>query len=290
MPINSAAIEQLYKMFDKEDADQLYRLASKVDNLEAKWRAKLADLFDQMTERMIQDLIDDGKINSKDYDFESFFMEHSLAVMMEAMKSTERLPRLPTSLAVFPKGRLPQSLKALRELWDRWRKKGEVPPRQRKIVERVKKAYIGKCQDVWRKYSEDFRAGKDMDKEYVIAKVKQASMSEFSRSKMIVETETTRYWNQVRRNVYDESPDVTHYLFVPVRDYATTEWCSTRSGLVYSKDDPLLDKETPPIHWNCRSEILPLTPLNPKHRTLINDKSRSRRQHQCKALPQGWNT
>lgn len=165
-----------------------------------------------------------------------------------------------------------------------------MPARQKEIAEKIKKAYIKKVQSVWVKYGEEFRSGITAETTEAVRQIKEGADVVYSRAKMIVETETTYYYNKSRRTVYDESPDVTHYLFVSVRDHATTKWCKTRHGLVYKKGDPLLDKETPPIHWNCRSEILPLTWHNPAHRKLIEDLSRRRRNNTCEPLPPGWTT
>jgi SPP1 gp7 family putative phage head morphogenesis protein len=174
-------------------------------------------------------------------------------------------------------------------LWDQWRKRKKVPPRQQKIADKVKKSYIKKIQQVVKKYQEKIRKGEVIEKKEISDYIRDNSKAESARAKTIVETETTRYWNTIRKNVYDESEDVTHYLFMAIRDMATTKWCKTRTGLVYAKGDPLLEKEKPPCHWNCRSEILPLTPQNPKHKKIIDDKSRWRRNHSPEPLPHGWN-
>jgi uncharacterized protein with gpF-like domain len=107
---------------------------------------------------------------------------------------------------------------------------------------------------------------------------------------MIVATETTRYYNDVRHEIYSQSEDINHFLFMSIRDFRTTEWCKTRNGLVYKKEDPLYLREKPPCHWNCRSEMVPLTDVNPRHEKMINDPSIARRNNKCKPLPPGWNT
>ena len=216
-------------------------------------------------------------------------MEHSLAVMTAGLKSTkERAQVRAARLAAPPKGKLPRSLKALREWWDKYRKSGRLPARQKAEAERLKKAFMQEIQKVWKKVSADFLSGETARNTEAVEEIRRRAGVAVSRAKMIVETETTYYFNRARREVYDESDDVTHYLFVAIRDHRTTPWCRTRHKLVYKKGDPLLDKETPPCHWYCRSELLPLTPKNQNHLRLIQDRTRARRHNSPAPLPEGW--
>lgn len=269
---------------------ELYRLAKKQDKIESKWvnqfLAELATIADYVILYVEQSGRIPG-INSSIVDFEELVLHHSLSVCKDALESLERMPKIP-HLGAPPKGKVPRSLRELMDMWDRWRKRKVIPPRQKKIAATLKKAYLQKLNSVFEKYSEEFRQGKAFSSDRTRDFIHKATEATAARAKMIVETETTHYYNQVRRDFYDRSNDVTHYLFVTVRDSATTKWCSTRKGLVYKKGDPLLDDETPPIHWNCRSEILPLTPLNPRHKAIIEDKSKARRNHRCEPLPKDW--
>lgn len=301
MSINLEAIEQVKKWLGTQEAITIVRMSNNQQRLENYWRRKLQNEFNKTLDRVLKELEKTGTIDSRDIDFEDFFMEQSLSTMGEGLKSLpvttgkqndpalqpapndSRLSKAP------PSGYVPKSFKELMELWDKWRKQGTVGRRQRVLANRVKHEYIKKVQSVWDRHGEEFREGNEASRNEVIRKIRQATRAPYARAKTIVETETTYYYNKVRRDVYDESKDVTHYLFVAIRDHRTTEWCNDRHGLVYAKDDPLLQKETPPIHWNCRSEIIPLTPLNPRHLLLIQNPSLQRRNHSCKALPPGWN-
>lgn len=294
----------LRDILGEEYVAHVVSLAAAQDSLEMKWRSRLTTAWNRNTLTAIYSLQDHGKItalNAKEIERElaEVFVGQYFDTVIRAMRSTKRMPKLPKRLS-YPKGRMPRSLKELRILWDLWKDKGQAPKRQAAIVKKVKDAYIKKCQKTWQQLERPYEQASNADRMDVIRRMQEASASEFSRSKTIVETETTRYWNQTRKDTYGGSQDVTHFLFVPVRDMATTAWCYDgyhpdsnmrgRGGLVYAKDDPLLDRETPPCHWNCRSEILPLTPLSHKHRMLINNKDRQRRAHKCTPLPAGWNS
>lgn len=291
MAINLETIRQLSKVLEPEEVRSLVRFASQQDHLEATWQLKLNSFFNKVDREVARYLFETGRLPD-DIRFDDFFTDHAFHVMKQAIViangGREEKAAPPRLSAKPPKGRIPTSLRELMVLWDRWRTKGEIPPRTKKIADRVKKAYLQKVQSIWLTYSSDFREGAEYSLKSVTDAVRKASKSQRSRSKMIVETETTYYYNKTRRDIYDKSDDVTHYLFVAIRDFRTTKWCKTRQGLVYAKTDPLLQDETPPCHWNCRSELLPLTPDNPRHKKLIENRSLWRRNNSPEPLPQGW--
>lgn len=283
MAVIKENVRLLYQFFDKAEVREIARLALAVENEETIWRNKLRDMMKSLNEKITEKLDQKGKISLKDVEgFDEFFLLQMLGVQGMTIRSTKNLSSL-------PKGKMPRNLQDLMKMWDIYRKKGELPPRVREISEKVKKAYVKKCQSVWEKSTGSFREGEVASREAAQKAVQAASKTTYSRAKMIVETETTYYYNKTRREIYDKSDDITHYLFMAIRDHRTTKWCKTRHGLVYSKDDALFDSETPPIHWNCRSEILPLSPLNPRHQQLIDDPKKLRRNHKCEPLPKGWN-
>lgn len=185
--------------------------------------------------------------------------------------------------------KIPRKYAELMKWWDMTRK-NKAPKKIQLQAAEIKKKYLAKCQTTYKKYSQLFRSGVAYDQGMVEKDVERIGETTVSRAKTIVATETTRYYNQVRKEIYDESDAITHYLYVAIRDYRTTEWCKDRNGLVYDKkDEALLKKEFPPDHYNCRSEMLPLTPFNPVHLKLINDKSLARKNNKCKPLLPGWN-
>lgn len=289
MSINIGAIYNLEKLLGSREASNVVQLAKKQERLEAIWRREMKEEIDRTTRKIISNASETGRLKLSEVNFDEIVMRHSYEVMKSGIKSTEAPPTLRgVKLAAPPPAKIPRSLKALRILWDRWRATGMMPPRQKAISNKIRKAYCAKVQSVWVKYGDEFRSGSTASITEVVRKMEEGADVAYSRAKMIVETETTYYYNKARRDIYDESPDVTHYLFVAIRDHATTKWCKSRQGLVYKKGSKILDKETPPIHWYCRSEILPLTWHNPNHRKLIEDLKRARMNNHCEPLPPGW--
>jgi SPP1 gp7 family putative phage head morphogenesis protein len=247
MSTNITAIHDLVSLLGARAASDAVHLAKAQDKVEAKWRRRMELEIKRVTEELLDNASKTGRMNFSEVDFRSIVMEQSFDVQQIAIRSTKVRPTVRAErLAGPPKTAIPKSLRALREQWDLWRRKGKMPPRQRQIAEKLKKAYIEKVQSVWRKYSEEFRSGQTASQTEAVRNIYEGASVAYSRAKMIVETETTYYYNKARRDIFDESPDVTHYMFVALRDQATTDWCKTRQGLIYKKGDPLLDKETPP--------------------------------------------
>lgn len=295
MGVRIKAIYDLTEKLGAREATHVIALSKEQERVEAKWRRRMKKEIEKITEDLLKNAEKTGRLKLSEVDFSSIVMEQSFDVLKQGITSAER--KSPASYrsnggsalsSAPPRSQIPRSLKALRIMWDDWRKKGKMPPRQRSIAEKLRKAYCEKLQSVWEKYGEEFRSGKTASVTAAVTKIQEGAGVVFSRAKMIVETETTYYYNRARREVYDESPDVTHYLFVAIRDHATTKWCKTRQGLVFKKGSSLLDKNTPPCHWNCRSEILPLTPQNPQHRRLIEDKGIKAENRRLEPLPPGW--
>jgi SPP1 gp7 family putative phage head morphogenesis protein len=275
------------------------------DEVRLKNSAKVAQALEDIWTNKVNKAISGAAVKSAEQvssgaevtapDFERFLVEHWFEIQRQALRVAQAEWEMNANAPRM--ARQPRTLKDLMELYDRWRRGLWKPRRAVTQGKDLKKRYLDAVQKAWRKHSEDFREGGETTQEEVKREIRKAAKMTSSRAQTIVRTETTRYYNQARRAYYDGSPDVTHYLFMAVRDKATTIWCTSntvngkrgRHGLVYSKDDPLLKKETPPCHYNCRSELLPLNRFNPSHQRLINDKSLARRNHQCAPLLPGWN-
>lgn len=286
---------RLASIYGPRTAGRIMLAAKEVDAIEAKWRKIWMEELRSVTDWIIEKALRTGQLDLDYVDFSDIAMTHSLDVMRQALDdSVDFMPPLPEQKRLAgkpkppPKAAVPTNFRELRILWDKFRKMKYIPPRQRSIAERVKKAYLKRVQAEWIKHGEGFRSGETAVRNEAVSAIMKGADVAYARAKMIVETETTYYYNKTRKAVFDRSADVTHYLFMAIRDHRTTEWCKSRHGLVYAKDDPLLKAESPPVHWNCRSEILPLTDLNPRHKAMIDDPSRQRRNHKCKPLPEGW--
>lgn len=285
MPVLNENVRLLSELLSADEAREAVRMAKAVDREEAKWRVKLEDFYRDLSKKISTHLESTLELPTDFSEFDEFFLLHALGIQGFTLEQVEK-----TKLAKKPPvGKLPDNLEDLRRLWDLYRTRKKLPPRVKAVVDGIKKAYIKKCQSVWREASDDLLAGKVSPKSVAEKVVEAAAKTTKARAKMIVDTETTYYYNKARTDLYDKSDDITHYLFMAIRDHRTTKWCRTRHGLVYAKDDArYYPREKPPAHFGCRSEILPLSPLNPRHKALIDDPYKLRRNHKCEPLPKGW--
>jgi SPP1 gp7 family putative phage head morphogenesis protein len=306
--VDQKAIAEIRKLLGAEAATRLAKNAREIDRIERKGSRALERVLDHITERIAGALAGDASMPSEDYiddlltaQLLDHWRDTSSAGIKETGGGVEVVGDTVVQLARRKKikgNAAPRNMRELRELYDFFRKNPEARKRFADQAKKIRKLYLKKINEYVRQRTGAIDVGAEANEQSspfrkvtraeIAVEVKKKVAVAYSRAKMTLETETTRNYNATRRAVYDTSPDVTHYLFVAVRDFRTTKWCKSRDKLVYKKGDPLLDKETPPIHWNCRSEMLPLTPQNPVHLRLINSKEHSRRNHSCEPMPRGW--
>lgn len=79
----------------------------------------------------------------------------------------------------------------------------------------------------------------------------------------LVRTKTTEIYNRGRKSYFDNDPlaqsVIGAYQFSAVMDNRTTEVCSSLDKKVFASDDDNINLLTPPLHFNCRSIIVPVT-------------------------------
>lgn len=298
--MNKSSLVFLSERLGKDETKAIYSMAEKAQSIEDKYKRKTDTVWNKIFDQAFESVKEGNPVEIDD-ELEKLFTEHFFEVCKEAYRSTKK-----DKTITMARGGIPRTLKDLMRVWDIWKKKKKAPQQQAAYARKIKEAYIQKLQETWKKYREKWESGEE-SKEEIKKKIKKEANTTQSRANNIIETENTRYWNQTRRQIYDSSPVISHYLYMPVRDMATTPWCfpgikspRTRSEaklnprglrgrgrLVYRKDDPELDNVCP-SHWNCRSELVPLTPANPRHKQMIEDKTLARRSHECVPLPRGW--
>jgi SPP1 gp7 family putative phage head morphogenesis protein len=282
--MNSDVIDRLTQQLGPHEANEIVRLARRVQKLENEWIIRIEKLYEYLARISAHHLLDQGKPPKiDDLNFDVLFTEFWFDVQIEAFKSIERLSPIPKRMA-----KKRRSLKDLIKERAAWRKGTYKPKVPRGYVKELKEEYLNKIHKYWKKHSDTFLEGEVYTQDEAFKKLTEDLSLGEGRAKTIIRTETTSYYNKVRKDYYDTVPDVTHYLFVAIRDHRTTEWCKTRDGIVYKKDSKLSWEIPPPVHYNCRSEILPLDYDNPNHKRLIDDKSLRRENNSCTPLPRGF--
>lgn len=263
------------------DTEDYYRLSDQAithQKVERKWKRKFRESIFEAAFRALDDLAQTGELNEDNFDFDGLVVENAIDAMAAGLKK----PRLvPTKLAKKP------ALHTIFEMWDRWRKKPSTA--QKKNGTDIKKLFLHTVQQFWKTNSGEFRRGDTYDMQAAKDAFAKRARIVVARADMIVQTESCRNYVAAIQILYKSVDSITHYLFVSILDKRCTAWCKTRAGLVYKKGTEIQIRELPPIHWNCRSTILPLSPSNPKHKLLIDDRNRKRENRTCAPLPRGWN-
>jgi SPP1 gp7 family putative phage head morphogenesis protein len=276
------SIPELYRMLGASEALDVIRMAKKVDDLEKSWLKRAEAVNEELLVMALEALQDQASTGAMERLLTEFLMDHMIDVTQTSYRQAQRrMPQVKGRLSV---GR---DLKRWMAIWDSWKTKRKPTREIKKKAQEVMREYLKATKRWWERRSEPIRRG-EIPRKDLARQLASEVKAPLSRAKTIVNTETTGYYNQVRQDFYGADDNVTHFLFMAIRDHRTTKWCKTRHGLVYAKDDPLFEKERPACHWNCRSEILPLTTLSPRHQTLIQDKSRARRNNSPEPLPKGW--
>lgn len=289
-------MEKAVKLLGPTHAGLMVHMANEQDRLENKWIARAGELHSVIIDSITHAIKTQGKPDVDLGPIIEFVFIHYFDAAGVAAIGAEYEHEFVIKGNRLAKPRMPKSFRDLQSMYDRYRRTKKLPPGLKKIATDIKRDYLKKTKEIWRTHSEAFREGDDATQENVLREIQEAAGGAESRAKTIVRTETTNYYNQTRRKIYDQSDAVTHYLFLAIRDQATTKWCTDkvvdgkrgRHGLVYKKGDPLTAQETPACHWNCRSEMVPLTPYNPRHLQLIEDEELQRRNNKCAPLPKGW--
>jgi SPP1 gp7 family putative phage head morphogenesis protein len=279
-----------YHRLASEDVARLRAGAKAAQRVENRYATEIDDVLDRVGRSLVDALASGAPV--PDFDLTELLLRNARDAMAAAF---ETQPKVPARMAEKPRSgkgpsiKIPSNPSELRKWWDATRK-GKAPARIQSLAKRIKQAYLHKVQELWTRYGEEFRRGDTFTQDAVRGQMQRAVDVARKRGRTIVATETTRYYNQARRSFYDEQNTITHYLFVSIRDKRTTKWCKTRDGIVYTKGTEILEKETPPTHYQCRSEILPLSPFNPNHKKLIDDPSLRRENRRPAPLLPGWNT
>ena len=317
MPINRKALAILRTMLGADDVKTVENNATIADHVERVWKKKLDTLLAQLTDRILEatNRADGVLVLPKDIEeiFAAFFLEHEVATV-NAASTTTKHPHIDHARAAKKKKKprntvkpkrtyAPRTAKQARDEWAEYKASGKLPAHAEVKGRKVQSLFVQKLQELWKQNTRDFVDGNArkkngkwnpdaFDKEKARRAIQAATKKSASQARTIVETETTRYYNDARREFYDEIETVEGYLFAIVRDSATTKWClsrGTKGGLVFFKGSALLEKNTPPCHWNCRSELLPLSRLNPTHLKLLLDEDRWAKNNKLVPLPPGWN-
>lgn len=69
----------------------------------------------------------------------------------------------------------------------------------------------------------------------------------------------TRWFNQGQIKRAQENEEVAYLLFTLGAAANHTEICLNRAGMILNKNSPRLQEHRPPLHWGCKSKLVPIT-------------------------------
>lgn len=308
MALNQIQLAHLSSVLDVRDVRQIEDNARIAERIEHRWKFRVENLFERMNERVLDMIVERDGAPSWDYLGTTLFREVAGLLMQHEFETTMAAANTvgsPDYVRASKGAKWPNDTARIRELWDRWRRTGKLPGRTREQAAAVKVLYIRRIQTLWQKRGAEFIRGTPktlgfdeagmvwnpdaFDRDAAKRAIQEEAKVSRARANTIVETETTRYYNNTRVNAFNAMDNVVGYYYVCVRDHATTPWCLSRRHAVFTKGTELLRKNTPPCHWNCRSELLPLSKNNPAHRRLLDDPKLRAETRRFVPLPPGWN-
>lgn len=320
MGLNRSVLIRLAEVLGAQDVRRIEDNARVAEGVEQIWKKRFDELFDQLLDDLLDTIEEHGEVRWHHDLLERFgalLLEHELYTSTAAANTIA--PAEYVRAAKGDRNKWPTDLATIRKLWDQWRRTGKLPGRTAQQAAAIKTLYIRRVQQAWQRYGREFIAGAPrvvgkrsapdvnqvndskhgavwnanaFDRAGAKAMLEQALAVPRARASTVIETETTRYYNTVRINTYNAIDSVVAYLFVAVRDSATTKWCRSRAGVIFFKGtDGVngLPHNTPPCHYNCRSELLPLSRLNPAHRRLLEDKRLWAQNRKLEPLLPEWN-
>lgn len=262
------------------------RLKDKVVNL-ALIRMK------QVTERAVDDILrhafsvgtfSEPSFNGMSGVLETFYRDvvsaawhtssHDFSLKPEK-KRLAKGPRLP-----------PKSAQSLNDLFSNSRYWRSVMKRSNAMTQRMRAHYLRKLKEKFKEIMPLIRDG-EISPDQAKSKMAEAWKTTKSRVETIFRTETTHYFARSQISYFESEPEIIGFLFDSVRDTARTEICKSRHGLVFLPGTKILRENTPALHYNCRSHLIPLANTE-ANRKLLEDEGRKPSNRKMAPLPKNW--
>jgi SPP1 gp7 family putative phage head morphogenesis protein len=190
---------------------------------------------------------------------------------------------------VLPKNgkkKLARSLPSLERTFRDKRRWPKTMKRSKILTDRLRKQYTQKLRE---KFAEIVPAMKDGSITPMEAKKEMIKSWDASKARVetIFRTETTNYFGKAQVEFFEDDPEIIGFLFDSLKDSASTNICRSRHGLIYKPGSKLLADNTPALHWNCRSHLIPLV-NTPENRKMVSDPSRDPSKKSVVPLPKNW--
>ena len=226
----------------------------------------------------------DPDLSQMETDGEMFYRAVVTAAFLDAEDLKGRKPGK-KRLSKLPFG-IPNSLRSLEQIFRDSRYWPKVLKRNKLLTDKLRKAYLAKLRKKFQTVVPMLTQG-FMSVEDVKEKLQEEWQTSRARVETIFRTETTTYFTKTQIAYFKGDDAILGFIFDSIIDKARTPICKSRHGLVYRPDSPLLQKNQPPCHFNCRSHLIPLA-NTPANRKMLEDPQRDPTIRKVIPLPPGW--
>ena len=256
-------------------------IRSAVSQMEKSMRRAIDLIWDgyEKTGHYFQPSLNDMFIASEDFYSNVVKSAYLTTQVTKNMQSGKK------NLAKLPVG-LPRRLKGMEQLFRDKRYWPMIMKRSKLVTERLRKQYLAKLNKKFQEILPKIQSGEITPSE---AKKEMITAWDTSKSRVetIFRTETTNYFSKTQVAFFDGDKDIIGFMFDAIKDTGTTEICKKRHGLVYRPGTKELQDNTPALHFNCRSHLIPLANI-PENRKLLDDPTRNPKNRAVPPLPPGW--
>ena len=133
--------------------------------------------------------------------------------------------------------------------------------------------------------------GEPIGRDVLLERIQKTLQVSEARANNIARTELTYAYNNGRLNSFNESPLVDYLRFLAISDDRTTDICQSRDGMLIPKNDvALVELNTPPLHYQCRSTLTAVMSRLSRFKDLVEDSTRVPANRDLAPLPPGWRT
>lgn len=279
IPFKLKPNQKKYRDEQIENQDKI--ISSTVSRMEAVMKEAVSSIIDYYIKTQ---MYHEPSLNGM-YEVSINFYRNVITEAFFSTKDPKSAHTIKKRLAKPPPDGIPKKIDTLHDIFNTksWQK---IMKRSDKLTERLRNSYIKKLRKSFDEIIPELEKGNvtpNQVKDFMLESWKTSK----ARVETIFRTETTTYYAKTQVSSYENDSDIIGFLFDSVRDKSRTAWCKSRHGLIYRPGTKLLKQNTPALHWNCRSHLIPLANVE-YNRKLLKDTRRDPNHKVVVPLPRGW--
>jgi len=213
------------------------------------------------------------------------FYRQVIISAVESSQYTLKLQDGKKRLSKLPVG-IPKVVTNIDQIFRDTRYWPKIIRRSKILTDKLRKEYFGKLKKQFNVIVPLLLRG-DVTPKQAKDKMKDVLKATKPRVETIFRTETTNYFTKTQTAFFEDDEDIIGFMFDAVRDSSNTSICRARHGLIYRPKTKLLKENSPALHYNCRSHLIPIA-NTVQNRKLLSDPSRDPSKKSVPPLPKGW--